>query len=126
MVECEGRELDWVDLRFEWPTGEGPDYEKSSPWTEHDLYQIQLMSDAGLVQIRRKYDLYNEGYVLGLEFRLTNSGHDYLDAVRSDNIWQQTQTAVAETGGSAVLEIVKALAIGFAKKKVSQHTGIDL
>ena len=59
-------------------------------------------------------------------FRITASGHDFLEAIRSDSIWQKTKTAVAETGGSATLDIVKQLAVGFIKQKVSKHTGIDL
>ncbi|WP_085893338.1 DUF2513 domain-containing protein [Roseovarius litorisediminis] len=54
------------------------------------------------------------------------NGHDYLDAVRDPGIWSKTTTAVKETGGSAALEIVKALAVGFAKKKLKDHTGVDL
>ncbi len=59
-------------------------------------------------------------------FRLTNAGHDYLEAVRDKGVWEKTKNAVAETGGSATLEIFKQLATGFVKKKLSEHTGIDL
>ena len=59
-------------------------------------------------------------------FRMTNQGHDYLDAIRDNGIWTKTKAAVAETGGSATLEIVKALALGFLKKKIETHTGIQL
>jgi hypothetical protein len=59
-------------------------------------------------------------------FELTWLGHDYLDAVRDEGIWHKTKKAVSETGGSATLEIVKALALGFVKKKIAQHTGIEI
>jgi hypothetical protein len=57
---------------------------------------------------------------------LTPSGHDFLDAVRDEGVWAETVAAVAETGGSAALELVKAVAIGFAKKKIAQHAGIEI
>ncbi|MFZ5752088.1 MAG: DUF2513 domain-containing protein [Pseudomonadota bacterium] len=59
-------------------------------------------------------------------FRMTSVGYDYLAAVRDEGIWVITKNAVAETGGSATLEILKALATGFLRKKISQHTGIEL
>ena len=78
-------------------------------------FHFLLMADAGLVRHN------GNGY-----YRLTNQGHDYLAAIKDDGIWSQTKSAVAETGGSASLEILKQLATGFIKKKISQHTGIEL
>ncbi|NVK45096.1 MAG: DUF2513 domain-containing protein [Rhodobacteraceae bacterium] len=82
-----------------------------------DGYQLLLMKDAGLIEGRDAST--------GL-FRITNVGHDYLDAIRNEGIWSDTKNAVAETGGSVTLEVVKSLATGFLKKKISQHTGIEL
>ena len=76
---------------------------------------ILIMTDAGLLIKQSKY-----GY------RISWQGYEYLDAVRDEGIWNQTKNAVAETGGSVSLEIAKALATGFLKKKLSQHTGIEL
>ncbi|WP_040650425.1 DUF2513 domain-containing protein [Roseovarius sp. 217] len=59
-------------------------------------------------------------------YRMTASGHDFLEAIRDDGLWQKTKDAVSETGGNATLEILKTLAVGLLKKKISQHTGIDL
>ena len=60
------------------------------------VYHIKLLKDAGFLA-----DL-DEGM-----FRLTNSGHDYIEAIRDEGVWSKTKAAVAETGGSATLEIVK-------------------
>ena len=79
------------------------------------LYHVQLLRDAGLVtEVGRS------------TYRLTNSGHDYIEAIRDEGIWSKTKTAVAETGGSATLEIIKSLAMGFLKSKIEKHTGIAL
>ena len=76
---------------------------------------VNLLCDAGLVT-RYSKDSY----------RITNEGHDFLDAIRDEGLWQKTKDTVSETGGNATLEIVKALAIGFLKKKIAQQTDIDL
>ena len=80
-------------------------------------YQLGLMKDAGWIE--------GKEVSIGL-FRLTSSGHDYLDAIRDDNIWNNTKKVVAETGGSATLDIIKSLAIGLLKTKIEKHTGITL
>ncbi len=78
-------------------------------------YHIELLCDAGFMTL-----------VPPSGYRMTMQGHDYLDAIRSEGVWQRTKQAVAETGGSATLEILKALATGFVKKKLTEHTGIEL
>jgi hypothetical protein len=84
---------------------------------------FNLMLEANLVnKIFSKPD----GGVVEFGYSLTWAGHDYLDSVRDQTIWNKTVEAVAETGGSAALEVVKAVAMGFAKKKISQHTGIEI
>ena len=85
--------------------------------TADEGYHLILMQDAGLIEGREVN--------IGL-FRITNSGHDYLDAIRDSGIWSKTKQVVAETGGSASLDIVKSLAIGFLKTKIEKHTGIAL
>ena len=59
-------------------------------------------------------------------YRMTSQGHDYLDAIRDEGIWKKTKDAVAETGGSAALEIMKKLAMGFVETKLLKHAGLDL
>lgn len=78
-------------------------------------YHVQLLCD--------------EGYMIQVSdqaYRLTSEGHDFIDAIRDNGIWENTKKAVAETGGSATLQMLKAIAIGFLKKKLSVHADIDL
>lgn len=42
--------------------------------------------------------------------RLTSSGCDYLDAVRSPTIWSETKKKLSAFGGSFALDIVKSIA----------------
>ena len=83
-------------------------------------YHIQLLCDEGYLVS------FTGGIAEAGVFRMTAQGHDFLDAVRDEGIWSKTRDAVRDTGGNATVEIVKALAMGFLKKKISQHTGIEL
>jgi len=58
-------------------------------------------------------------------FRLTSKGHDFLEAVRDDGIWQKTKDGVAAVGG-ATLGIVSEIAIAYVKQKVTEKLGIQL
>ena len=70
--------------------------------------------------------LYDADYLDKYEYRLTLKAHDFIEAVRGEDIWKETKKAISETGGNATLENVKLLAEGFLKKKISMHSGIDL
>lgn len=75
------------------------------------------------------YLLFDEGFAAPVgkgTFRLTAQGHDFLSAIKDDSLWKRTKEVVAETGGNATLEIVKSLAVGFLKKKITEHTGVSL
>ncbi len=106
LVEFEGQP-DWLIVIAE--------HLSMSPEDRSRQYHTLLLCDAGLV-----------APVGRSTYRLTAGGHDYLDAIRNEGIWAKTKEIVAETGGSATLEIIKSLALGLLKKKVSQHTGIEL
>ena len=42
---------------------------------------------------------------------LTWMGHDFLDAVRNDSVWARVKGKLAQVGGDAPLEVIKALAV---------------
>ncbi len=42
---------------------------------------------------------------------LTWGGHDFLDAIRNDDVWSKTKSTVQEKVGSATFEVVKALGL---------------
>ncbi|MEM9780156.1 MAG: DUF2513 domain-containing protein [Pseudomonadota bacterium] len=86
---------------------DGSDLKEKS---EH--YHILLLADKGLVAA-----------VGQSTFRLTSQGHDFIEATRDGGIWNKTKSVVAETGGNATIEVLKALAIGFLKQKIAKHTG---
>jgi hypothetical protein len=84
-------------------------------WDEQTVARhIELMIEAGLIVGYLSEDL--GGSVTAFVFRLTWVGHDFLDSVRSDTVWEKTRTIIASTVGAASFEVVKAVAVGFAMK----------
>ena len=77
-------------------------------------YHVHLLCDAGLMLP-----------VNSSAFRMTSQGHDYLDAIRNDNIWTKTKAGAASVGG-VTLGIMKDIAIGYLKQQVTEKLGIQL
>ncbi|WP_051692521.1 DUF2513 domain-containing protein [Thioclava pacifica] len=82
-----------------------------------DEYQLILMKDAGWVSGKDP----TMGY-----FRLTFAGHEFLNATRDVGIWAKTKEVVAKEGGSATLDVIKALAIGLLRQQIENRTGLKL
>ncbi|MHA6159517.1 DUF2513 domain-containing protein [Pseudomonas sichuanensis] len=84
------------------------------------VYHYELAVESGLV------DQGGRGVMNGFLFRrLTWSGHDFIDAVRDDEIWKRTRQGVSAAGGFSI-DLLKDLAKGFIRKKISEHTGIEM
>jgi hypothetical protein len=83
-------------------------------------YHLSLIKDAGLV------DSGTLNPMVGIGFRgFTWAGHDFIDSVRDPEIWRKTEGALKQAGGFT-LDFAKALAKGFIRKKIEQHTGVEL
>ncbi len=88
--------------------------------TDQVAYHLDLAVEAGLI------DQGGNGAMSEFMFRrLTWSGHDFADAVRDDEIWRKTRQGATAAGGFS-LDLLKDLAKGFIRKKVAEHTGIDI
>ena len=75
---------------------------------------IQLMIDAGLM-----------AEVGDGTFRISFQGHDYISAIRSDNVWAKTKEGAAKVGGMT-LGMMKDLAIAYVKQEAAEKLGIQL
>ena len=67
---------------------------------------VKWMEDAGLVEARSMRFLGNEAPV-ALVIRLTWSGCDFLDAARSDTLWNKAKQSVLAPGASWTFDILK-------------------
>ncbi|OQP87585.1 hypothetical protein BTR14_03180 [Rhizobium rhizosphaerae] len=81
---------------------------------EKQHYHLQLLSDAGLMVEEER----------GV-FRMTNQGHDFLAAVRSETIWKKTKVGAGQVGG-VTLGILKDIATAYLKQEVASRLGITL
>lgn len=69
--------------------------------------------------------------VRGREWRMTwerptsAAMGDFLDTIRDPSIWRETKAGAKKAGGFS-LDLLKALAKGLVKKKIEQHTGVEL
>jgi len=55
--------------------------------------------------------------------RLTWNGHEFLDAVRSDTVWQNTKKTILSKGGSMTFDLVKSVAMELAKVAIKGAMG---
>lgn len=94
---------------------------------EHDEYfvseHLRLLLDAELINGVVHQALKGPFAVLGIS--ITWKGYDFLDSVRDPVVWQKTKEAAKATGGLS-LDLLKALAKGLVRKKIEDHTGIEL
>jgi hypothetical protein len=86
------------------------------------LEHLKLVEEEGLIK-GMPMDI--QGIHLLHDIELTWRGHDFLDAVRDPQIWQETKTAAQEAGGWTV-DLLKELANGFLKKQIEARTGVKL
>lgn len=83
-------------------------------------YHLDLLDSAGLITIKAK--LSGAAWQIG---QITWAGHDFLDTIRDPAIWRETKAGAKKAGGFS-LDLLKALAKGLVKKKIEQHTGVEL
>ncbi len=81
---------------------------------------VQLLGRAGFLDTTISKAISSKGPRAFVINRIEWAGHDYLDAVRDPGTWAKTQQQLKSVGGSATLEIVKAVAV----KVVSQTLGV--
>jgi len=86
--------------------------------TEAENYHhIKMLRDAGLIDVAGKPFLSGEFPINGM----TMSGHDFLDAIRDQTVWDKTKNRLGKAGGWT-LDIVLAV----AKEELKQRLGLGL
>lgn len=117
------RDLDLVRtllLRVE--AGPPFDFDVEARSEDEVLYHLALLVDAdyldGVVSRHISHDdevtNISDVIVRGLTWR----GHDLLDAIRNDSVWEAVKESVGEAVGTTSLSVVKTLAIEYTKKKL--------
>jgi len=57
--------------------------------------------------------------------RLTWAGHEFLDALRSKDVWDETKR-IAEKAGGWSFDILKKIAEAYLKQQIKDRTGLDI
>lgn len=83
-------------------------------------YHVHLMGQAGLLKVA---DVTCQGSLSpeAIPVRMLWAGHDFLDAARSDTIWNRAKKHLGAEWTSVPLEVLKALLV----KLVSQSVGVS-
>jgi hypothetical protein len=68
-------------------------------------YQVALMRDAGLVEAAITDD--SAGAPVGYQiFRITWTGHDFIDAMRSDTVWEKARHHVLKPAATWTFSVL--------------------
>jgi hypothetical protein len=72
-------------------------------------YHVELMIDGGLVEgfVSKTLDLGPDDFAI---FRLTWNGHDFLNSIKNNTVWEKVKKVLVSKGISATIEIAKAIA----------------
>ena len=98
--------------------GRAPNVIVVDGYTEDQIYHhIYLMGQANLLEVS-DYTTIDSKSPVAMPYSMTWKGHDFLDAIRSDKIWEKTKRKIKEAGGSMPYKIVKTIAIAIIKKQV--------
>jgi hypothetical protein len=82
-------------------------------------YHMELLIEAGLIdgQMVKTMGRHAQGF---LARRLTWEGHEFLDAIRSDTVWNKTKKSFVKGGLSMTFDLVKGVATDVAAAFLKQ------
>lgn len=83
-------------------------------------YHLNLIMEAGFLVTHGRM---GSGNIL-FE-RLAWTGHDFVDSVRSPEVWAKTKKG-AEAAGGFTVDLLKDLAKGFITKQIEEYTGVKI
>ena len=81
-------------------------------------YHMTLLIEAGLVNGHINQTLSSEPKDFIVQ-RLTWSGHEFLDAIRSESIWKKTKKKFVDEGISMTFDLIKSVASGLITSALS-------
>ncbi len=82
-------------------------------------YHVELLFEAGLIYGEMLKELGTQASDF-LALRLTWAGHEFLDSIRSDTVWDKTKSRFVKEGISMTFDLIKSVAIGIAASLLKQ------
>lgn len=86
------------------------------------IYNASLLVDEGY--IKGKITTYLNGTSSLYLESLTWSGHDLLDSMRNDDVWNKLKRTIQDTVGNVSLETVKELGVALTKQYLKDNLGL--
>ncbi len=80
---------------------------------------LAMLEDAGFIE-HKDWQPYPRGVKIRLGWRITWTGHEFLEAVRDPEIWRRTK-AGAEKLGSWSIMLLADMAAGYIRAKAREH-----
>ena len=82
-------------------------------------YHVELLMEAGLIHGEMSKELCADTSDF-FAVRLTWQGHEFLDSIRSDSVWNKTKITFGKQGISMTFDLIKSVAIDIAKNFLLQ------
>lgn len=90
---------------------------------EQVAYHCSILYEGGYIHAYKGGYAGNDLYTFGVG-RLTWDGHDFLDKIREDTIWNKTKSTIADKGLPFVFDIVKSVSSGIITGIIKSAVGI--
>ena len=86
-------------------------------------YHMELLLDAGLVkgEMRKELRVRPQDFIV---YSLTWQGHEFLDTIRSDTVWQNTKKSFQQNSISMTFDLIKSVATGIATAFLKSRIGV--
>jgi len=84
-------------------------------------YQVELLEEAGLVDATIIEAMSDPPDFMA--YRLTWRGHELLDAIRNETVWNKTKQSFISKGLSMTFDLVKSVAISIATEIMKSKIG---
>lgn len=98
------------------PDGTIPELELDE-WSPEMVFEhVLLLRNAGFVEAALSQET-------SCIHRITWEGYELLDSIRDATVWAKVKRSLGKVGGSASLEVVKALAIAATKEQLGLQVG---
>jgi hypothetical protein len=78
-------------------------------------YHVGILREGGYLEAK-DMTTHDSGGKLWAPTVLTWKGHDFVDATRSDTIWQKAKDRIAKIGGDVSIDVIKGMAVQIAKE----------
>lgn len=101
-----------------------PDFARAGIPARSAAFHVELMAQRGLVVGAARYDGLTGEPVETCVERVTWEGYDYLDAIRSPQVWSRAKEAIASAVGDTSLSVVKEVCQLIAASLVRQNLGL--